>query len=85
MKDMKATTIRIRPKTHQALKEMAAMTGQSLQDLLEQAVEERRRKLYLEGLNADYAALRRNPEPFADFNKELAAWDATNRDGLEKQ
>ena len=80
---MSATTIRIKPASHKALKELAAMTGQSLQDALEQAIEDRRRKLYLEGLKADYAALRKNPKLWAEFNKELADWDTTNNDGLE--
>jgi hypothetical protein len=80
---MPATTIRIRDKSHRALKEMAALTGQSLQDALDQAIEERRRKLYLEGVNADYAAMKRNPKAWADFKKETAAWDVTNLDGME--
>jgi hypothetical protein len=78
-----AATIRIREKSHQALKEMAALTGQSLQDALDQAIEERRRKLYLEGVNADYAALKRNPKQWAEFKKEMAVWDATNLDGMD--
>jgi predicted CopG family antitoxin len=80
---MASTTIRIRPASHRALKEMAAMTGRSLQDVLDEAIEERRRKLYLEGVNSDYAAL--NPKARAEFEKEMAAWDVTNLDGLEKQ
>ena len=54
---MPAATIRIRPSSHRALKEMASATGQSLQDVLDEAIEDRRRRLYLEGLNSDYAAL----------------------------
>ena len=44
---MPATTIRIRPASYRALKEMAAMTGRSVQDLLDEAIEERQRRLYL--------------------------------------
>jgi predicted transcriptional regulator len=80
---MAATTIRIRPKSHKALKEIAAITGQSLQDVLDQAIEEQQRRLYLEGANADYAALKENPKAWASFKKEMAAWDSTNLDGLE--
>jgi hypothetical protein len=39
---MPPSTIRIRPAAHQALKELAAMAGRSLQDELDQAVEQRR-------------------------------------------
>jgi hypothetical protein len=80
---MAASTIRIRPKTHDALKEIAAMTGQSLQDALDQAIEDRRRRLYLEEADADYAALKQDPKALAEFNKEMAAWDSTSADGLE--
>ena len=80
---MAATTIRIREKSHMALKQMAALTGQSLQDALDQAIEDRRRKLYLEGVNADYAALKRSPKAWAEFKKEAALWDVTNLDGLD--
>ena len=80
---MASTMIRIRPQSHQALKEMAAVTGQSLQDVLEQAIEDRRRKLYLDGVEADYAALKRDPKAWADFRKEIGVWDATNLDGSD--
>ena len=78
-----AATIRLRPESHQALKEIAQLTGDTLQAALDRAIEDFRRKLYLEGLNADYAALRRDPKAWSDFQKELAEWDATNNDGLE--
>jgi predicted transcriptional regulator len=81
---MPATSIRIRPASHRALKELAAMTGQSVQDVLDEAIDDRKRRLYLEGVNADYAALNQNPKAKEDFEKEMAAWDTTNLDGLEK-
>jgi predicted transcriptional regulator len=80
---MRTTTIRVRSGSHKALKELAEVTGQSLQDALEQAIEEQRRKLYLEGLNADYAAINQNPAARAALAKEIEAWDVTNEDGLE--
>ena len=82
---MKATTVRIRQTSHQALKEIAATTGQSLQDALEQAIEERRRRVYLEGAAADYAALKRDPKAWADYRKELEIWDTASADGLENK
>ena len=79
---MASTTIRIRSTSHRNLKEIAESSGQSLQDALDQAIEERRRTLYLEGVNADYAAL--NPKTLADFKKENGDWDVTDLDGLEE-
>jgi hypothetical protein len=80
---MASATIRIRPQTHAALKQIAEITGESVQDALDKAVEERRRKVYLEGLNADYAALRRDPKASAEFDADNALWDRTSGDGLE--
>jgi len=80
---MATTTIRLRPKTHAALKQIASTTGVSLQDALERAVEERQRVLYLEGLNADYEALQEDPKAWGEVQREAALWDNTNLDGLE--
>jgi hypothetical protein len=80
---MSATTIRIRAASHQALKEIAAMTGRPLQDELDRAIEQRRRALYLEGVKADYEALNQDPKGMAEFQKEIAMWDSTRDDGLE--
>ena len=80
---MAATTIRIRKASHQALKQMAAMTGRSLQDVLDEALQQEQRRLYLEGLKADYEALAKDPKALADFKKEAALWDLTLNDGLE--
>jgi hypothetical protein len=76
-------TIRLQPQTHRALKETAILTGESMQQALDSAVQERRRRLYLEGLSADYAALRKNPKASADLDKENELWDRTDNDGLE--
>lgn len=80
---MSSLTIRIRPQSHRALKEIAELTGQSVQDALEQAIDEQRRRVYLEGLSEDYAALRRDPKASAEFDKENALWSQTDSDGLE--
>ena len=80
---MATSTIRLRPETREALKEIAAATGSTLQDALATAVAEHRRRVYLEGLNADYANLRKDPEGWADFQEENAVWDVTNEDGLD--
>jgi hypothetical protein len=80
---MSMSTIRIRARSRQALKEIADATGRSMQDALDEAIEEQRRRLYLEGLNADYASLRRDTAAHRDRMKEVEAWDRANLDGLE--
>jgi hypothetical protein len=80
---MPATMIRVRQSTHKALKEIAHSTGRTMQEVLAHAVEEERRRVYLEGLSADYAALNKNPKAAAAHREESALWDTTSADGLE--
>jgi hypothetical protein len=37
----------------------------------------------MEAVNADYDALRADPEAWAEYQKELAIWDCTLMDGLD--
>ena len=80
---MPTTIIRVQGETHRTLKELARLTGRTMQEVLALAVESERRKVYLEGLNADYLALQRDPKAAVELRKEHALWDATNKDGLE--
>jgi hypothetical protein len=48
----------------------------------EETAEERRRRSFLEAVNAAYAALREDPATWKELANELSAWDATLEDGL---
>jgi len=78
-------TIRLRESTHKTLKSLAKMTGKPLQDVLEEALEEKTRRVYLEGLNADYAALKKDTRAWKALRAEVGDWDATLKDGLEEE
>lgn len=80
---MATTTIQIGEGAHAALKQIAAATGQSLQEAVEQAIRDRRKQLYLAGLAADYASLRADAQESAQFDEENKLWDKTSADGLE--
>ena len=54
-----------------------------IQDTRHRAIEEQHGKMYLEGLNRDYKALRSDPKALAEHRQELTDWDVTNEDGLE--
>ena len=82
---MSTVTVRIRQDTHRSLRELASRTGRSLPDVLEEAVETLRRQSFLQGLAADFAALRADPEAWQDELEERAAWDRTLRDDLERE
>ncbi|HEV3436277.1 MAG TPA: hypothetical protein VG122_02895 [Gemmata sp.] len=79
---MTADTIPISNTAQRTLVELAARTGQSPTAILDAAVEEYRRKIFFEAMNAGYAALRADPQAWADEQAERRTWDATNADGL---
>ena len=77
------TMVRLRPLAHRTLKEIARMTGQSVQDTLDRAIDDLRRRVYLEGINADYAALQADAKQWEAHQKEADLWETTSADGLE--
>lgn len=79
---MSASTICISEASHQILKELAEQTGQSMMDVLDKALDDYRRKLFFEQLNAGYAELRADSEAWAEHLAERKLWDATRLDGL---
>ncbi|MDY7000480.1 MAG: toxin-antitoxin system protein [Thermodesulfobacteriota bacterium] len=81
---MPSANVRISRDAHAVLRQLAHQEGVSLQALLDRAVENYRRRLFLEKANAAYAALR---EDKAQWNEELSErgeWDATLQDGLNE-
>jgi hypothetical protein len=76
-------SVPINRSTHAALGTLAEETEQSMTDVLQQAVDAYRKQRFLAGLNADFAALRKDREAWKRETAERAAWDATLADGLE--
>jgi predicted transcriptional regulator len=81
---MATTTIRVSLRARDLLQELAHASGSSMQAVLEQALEQYRRQQLLEATNAAYAALRANPEAWANLEQERLGWDQTRADGLEE-
>lgn len=80
---MSTPTVRISAASHQVLRELAEQTGQSMTEVLDKALDAYRRKVFFEQLNAGYAALRADPEAWAELEAERKLWDATLMDGLD--
>ena len=80
---MPSTTVRITLQTSEALRELAASTGRSMQDVLAAAVEAYSRQLLLDRTNEGYAALRASPERWSEELEERTAWEATLADNQE--
>jgi hypothetical protein len=73
----------ISEKSQQTLRELVEQTGQSMTEILDKALDAYRRQLFFEQLNAGYAALRADPEAWAEELHERQLWDATLMDGLD--
>lgn len=61
---------------------MAKETNSSLQDMLDQAIENQRRHLLLEQTNLAYLKLRQNKKEWQAWQTELRSLDATLGDGI---
>ena len=79
---MSHAMIRITERTRETLREMARSDEESMQAVVEKAVEEYRRKRFFEALEADYARLQEDPDAWDAYQTELKVWDATLMDGL---
>jgi predicted transcriptional regulator len=80
---MESQTIRISKSAHQALRQLAEEAGTSMTAIIEEAIRKYQENRYWEQYEAGYAALKANPEKWAEYQKEIAAWDVTLGDGLE--
>jgi mRNA-degrading endonuclease RelE of RelBE toxin-antitoxin system len=75
-------TIRISSTAHRSLAQMAEETNSSLQETLDRAVENERRRLLLERTNRAYSKLRENKKAWKAWRAELRQLDATLSDGV---
>lgn len=69
--------VRIGAYTHKSIREIAARSGQSMHSVLETAIEQYRRKVFLETANVAFAALLKDRKIWLHEREERAAWDAT--------
>jgi predicted transcriptional regulator len=79
---MVSTTVRVSGHTHEILRELAAATGEPLQQVLEDAVERYRRERFFADLQAAYARLAADEGSWEDELAERAELDGTLADGL---
>ncbi len=80
---METTIIKISSYSYKILQEIADKYGDNLENIVEKAIEDYRRKLFLEKANRAFADLRNNPEAWEKELEERSAWDVTLTDGLE--
>jgi len=80
---MASTTVRLSTEARDKLAALAEECERPMSDLLAEMIERERRRVFLEGLNEDYARLRSDPVQWADYRAEIASMDGTLMDGLE--
>jgi hypothetical protein len=62
---------------------LAEQTGKTMLEIPDRALDDPRCKVFFEGLAADYAALKANPEARAEELAVRRLWEATLQDGLD--
>jgi hypothetical protein len=78
---MSSATVKIDAATYARLKATAAETGKPMIEVLAKAIDVYARQCFLEGLSADFAALRADPKKWKEELAERAVWEATLPDG----
>ena len=77
------TTVRVRDHVHATLQALSSEMGESIQDVVEEAVEAFRRQRMLDQHNEAYAALKADPQRWQEELAERRGWDRANDDRLE--
>lgn len=75
---------RLSAMAHQRLQQLAARTGKSQQEVLDEAIELRDRKQFFDDAHREYEALRADPEEMAKLEAERGVWDVALDDGAER-
>ena len=77
------TNVRISDDTHDTLRCLAALEGQTMQSVLDKAVEEYRRRRFWDDVDAASSGLRQDHAAWQEELAESRAWEATLADGLD--
>ncbi len=77
---MPSATVRISKGTRETLRDLAVKSGESMQTIIDRAIEEYRRQSFIGQANKAYLALRENPEAWEAELKERREWEATLAD-----
>jgi predicted transcriptional regulator len=80
---MSGTTVRISLTAHEKLRTLAGQTGESMQTVLDRALEVYRRQQLLQQANMAFATLRENSTAWKAEQEERSLWETTLGDGLE--
>ena len=77
--------VRISLRAHRLLRQLAKQADESMQAILDKAIESYRREQFLRAANREYAALRHNAKGWNEALRERKLWEQTLADGLGKK
>lgn len=77
--------VRISLHAHALLRQLAEKEDDSMQAVLDKAIERYRRDKFLRDANADFAALKRDKRAWKEELQERDLWQRTLADGLPKE
>ena len=82
---MQSINVRISSKTYQVLKSLSKDRGQSMQSVIDQAIEDLRRRKLLEATNEAFLLLKNDKEAWREEVSEREVWSETLLDGVEPE
>ena len=81
---MSTATMRVTIDARDTIRQLARETGMKQQQVIENAVENYRRHVFLESANAAYSTLQSDASAWKEEQEERAVWDETLADGREE-
>ncbi len=80
---MPGATVRISESSRELLRELARRTNSTMQNIIEEALAEYKKRLFWDQAERDFQAMREEPDVWEAEVAEREIWDATLRDGLD--
>jgi len=82
---MSSRVVRVSESVLRDLREMAERSNQTQQAILEEAIEELKRKRFFDQMDAAFTRLKANPGEWEEYEDERNLWEGTLKDGLDKE
>ena len=82
---MQSVNVRISSQSYRVLKSLSQEKGQSMQAVIDEALEDLRRRKMLEATNEAFSALKATPKKWKGELEERELWETTLSDGVERE
>ena len=82
---MQSVNVRVSSQSYQLLKSLAEDFDQSMQSVIDEALENLRRRKILEATDEAFLALKANKKAWKEELRERRLWERTLSDGVERE